>query len=688
VRGSNDMRESGESRARMFAIAAGLVALVAIAYSPAFSAEFLNYDDDALFTTNYAWRGLGPAQLAWIWRSDLMGHFVPLTWMSFGLDHALHGLSGPDYPEAGWYHATSVALHALGALAFFAVALKLIDVAALFTPGERVWSAALAATLWAVHPLRVESVVWLTERRDVMCGLFFLLALLAWLAWAEPRRVAARSKVESLAVGALTLAAIGAALAAIDVTESAGVSVRSVPSLVVAVCAWLASVALVARAESTPRRLAFAAASACMLLSLLGKATSMVLPVLLVVLDVWPLRRWRRAEVLALAIEKLPLVTLSIVIGRIAFSARRTGITLPLHTHSLQERMGQAFYGLCHYPAKTLAPIDLLPMYDFPRAMSLSDPRWFIPVIAVGVVSYKAFTLRKQLPAFTAAWCAYGVMIGPLLGLVQSGPQLVGDRYSYLACMPFTLLLSAIAVWFARGRRAAVVAIAIALTGAAAFATWRQASFWSTSARLWQRAHAIEPRSATNLMSMGGLRSLESERAGDPARALALLVEADDFYRRAFALDDDPLYLRSRSQVHTRMSDVDVEHSEQHLQEALDLSGRALALAQQKNVLTPEYRLDYGTDLLNVGRLDEGIEHLQWFVGKRPQSSRGLLNLGGALVLAGRAEEALAHLNRACELEPNDPRPWSELGRAYQALGRAQEAAAAVEHAQRLGARH
>ena len=248
----------------------------------------------------------------------------------------------------------------------------------------------------------------------------------------------------------------------------------------------------------------------------------------------------------------------------------------------------------------------------------------------------------------------------------------------------FTLLLSAVAVWFARGRRATVFAIAVALTCASAFATWRQASFWSDSTSLWERAYSLEPRSPTNLKSMGGLRSLASERTDDPARALALLGEAEAFYQRALALDDDPEFLRSLSQVQSRMSAVDVEHSEQHLNNALDLSGRALVLAQQKNVLVPEYRLDYGTDLLNVGRLDEGIEHLQWFVEMRPQSSRGLLNLGGALVLAGRAEEALAYLDRACALEPGDPRPWSELARAYENLGRAQESAAAAAHAAQL----
>jgi len=641
-----------------------------------------------LFTSNAAWRGLGAAQLEWMGRTNLMGHYIPLTWITFGVDYALHGLNGPNYAEAGAYHATNVGLHALGSLAFFALALKLLDVAALFTPRERIWSAALAASLWAVHPLRVESVVWLTERRDVLCGLFFVLALLAWLAWAEPRRVATRSNAASVGVAMFAVIAVGAALFALDLSSPAGLSVRSLPLLAGAVCAWLASIALVARTESAPRRLAFAAANLCLLLSLGSKASSMVLPILLVVLDFWPLRRWRRADLPALVTEKLPLLALAVVAGRIAFWAQRTGVTFPLHAHPLSERVAQAFYGLCYYPAKTLGPFDLLPMYDFPRTFSWTEMRWIVPVCAVGIVTYKAFSLRRQLPALLASWCAFGVMIAPVLGLVQSGPQLVADRYSYLACMPFTLVLSAVAVWFARGRPRAVAAVAIALVAASAVATWRLAGVWSTSSSLWEHAYSIAPGSTTNLMSMGALRSLASDRAGDPARALELLGEADAFYERAFALDEDPLFLRSRSQVHTRMSDVDVEHSQQHLSEALDLSQRALVLAQQKGVLTPEYRLDFGTDLLNAGRLDEGIEHLQWFVEMRPQSLRGLLNLGGALALAGRAEEALGYLDRACSLEPRDPRPWSELARAYEALGRGQDAAAAAARAKELGAQH
>src|SRR5439155_18852112 len=149
--------------------------LVLVAFSPALRAGFVLWDDDAYFLHNPYYRGLGPAQLRWM-IPDMSVHYMPLTWLTHGLDYVLWGMR-----PAG-YHAVNVGLHALAAVIAYFVARRVL--AAAVGPvqaGALRAGAAVAALIFAVHPLRVESVAWITERRDVLCGVFFLLAVLCYL---------------------------------------------------------------------------------------------------------------------------------------------------------------------------------------------------------------------------------------------------------------------------------------------------------------------------------------------------------------------------------------------------------------------------------------------------------------------------------------------------------------------------
>ena len=156
-----------------------IVALVVLAFWPAFSAGFLDWDDDRNFTDNTAYRGLSAQHLAWMATTHHMGPYQPLSWWTLGVDYTLWGM------DPRGYHATNVLLHALTALAFYALALRLLPLCwkGANVPGGRAvqLAAAAAALLFALHPLRCESVVWVTERRDVLSGVFFVLTLWAWL---------------------------------------------------------------------------------------------------------------------------------------------------------------------------------------------------------------------------------------------------------------------------------------------------------------------------------------------------------------------------------------------------------------------------------------------------------------------------------------------------------------------------
>src|SRR5215471_10497081 len=142
------------------------------AFAPALRAGFVSWDDPLTVTDNYAIRGFTAQDLHWMVTTSRAGHYQPLSWLSLALDHAVYGLSAPDFPEASGFHATNLLLHAAGALALFAFAQALYARAGgrIASSGARaiVVAAALAALLHAVHPLRAESVCWVTERRDVL----------------------------------------------------------------------------------------------------------------------------------------------------------------------------------------------------------------------------------------------------------------------------------------------------------------------------------------------------------------------------------------------------------------------------------------------------------------------------------------------------------------------------------------
>jgi len=283
------------------------------------------------------------------------------------------------------YHLTNVLLHAASAVVFYFVALRLLRVAP--GAGGRVLRAgALAAALFfAIHPLRVESVAWATERRDVLSGLWFLLTILTYL-------------------------------------KAAG-------------------------SDGARRRGWLAGSVACFVLSAMSKAIVMTLPVVLIVLDVYPLRRlparwreWTAPTARSVWWEKAPYVAVGIVTGVIAQHAVRSYGDM-IAALPLENRVAVALYGLAFYVWKTFIPIMIAPMYQL---LANQDP-YDGPMLAsaAGVIGLTAVLvgLRRRWPAGLAVWISYVVLVAPVSGIIQSGPQLVAARYSYLPGLGLALLI-------------------------------------------------------------------------------------------------------------------------------------------------------------------------------------------------------------------------------------------------------
>ncbi len=685
TRGARDRPR--EQRLLPVLVALLVAAVVLAAFAPALRAGFLNWDDPQNLLGNPHFRGFSREHLAWMLTTSWLGPYQPLSWLSLAVDHALWGLSGPEtYPEAGRYHLTSVLLHA-GATAVFACFAARLFARALpsATPRARWLAAALAGLLFGAHPLRAESVAWVTERRDVLSGLFLALALSTWTGWVGPR-AGARANTKRLALAALgSAAAAGAFFLSVDLSRSDALSLRrgGQAGLVAGAVLLALSAQLAARAEEgAPRARRFHLALLWFLLSLLSKGTSLTVPLALLVLDAWPFGRLEGAtasrsicrRAADLVLEKSPWFALSAVFGALAVwgqSAQGTAL-VSWTDHTLGERLVQCLYGLAWYPWKTLAPLALVPIVELPPKLSLAEPRFLAAAVAVAVAAPTLLALRRRGPAAVVSLLAFAILIAPVLGLTQAGPQLVADRYSYVSCLPFAALgAGSLAVLAQRRPRIGRAVLLFGAVWALALGTltFRQASFWRSSEALWEHALAANPRGPAAHQFLGIVRRDQGLSERDPARKRERFHEARALFERGMELGQAPSFLSYQRDVHVTLAGLEPEARAEHAERAIECSRRSLEAARRLGRAPFEARLDHAQLLLAFERAPEAVRMLMRLAQERPQRAEAWSLLGHARLAVGQAEDAIAALEEALRLDPAPAATWLALARASAAHG-------------------
>jgi len=595
-----------------------LVALVVVAvFSPALQNDFVTWDDDRNFVNNAQYRGLGSAQLQWMWTTSHMGHYIPLTWMTFGLDYVLWGM------EPTGYHLTNVLIHAANAVLAFFLILRLLSLS-LPTAARNARALAVSATVgalvFAVHPLRVESVAWVTERRDVLCGLFGLATLLAYLR----AQMAAERRWYRLSIGLY----------------------------------------------------------ACALLS---KSMAVPLSVVLLVVDAYPLRRiggsvgWWSPAARRVYVEKIPFLVLAGATSIVAFAALFTlDNAATLDEVGVVDRLALSAYGLAFYLWKTLLPIRLTPLYEahgFLVASALSAG-------VVLAVTTLAVVLRRRFPALVAVWATYVLMLLPVLGIFQNGPQIAADRYTYLATLPLTVLgCGAVAVGWRRWRdspaRATVVAVAvIGVVAALGALTWKQVHVWRDSETLWRHVVALDPGSAVGHSNLGAVL----ERDGKIAAAI-------DEFQQALRINPrfapphrnwgNALVRQGRFEEaiehYTAALRIDPDDADAHNNLGAALIRHAEPVEMLKSYFQLMAALSYDQEVGRVSDrhadLVEAIEHFRQALRIRPDYAAAHANWGLALEKQGREREAQEHFEEARRLASvtvSPKRTWRRLGTSKQ----------------------
>jgi len=564
------------NRGGLAAIAPALVGLATLlVFLPALGNQFVNWDDDLNLVSNPHFRGLGWDQLRWMFTSTLGGHYIPVTWLSFGLDYVVWGMR-----PAG-YHATSVVLHTANAILFYFVARLLLRSAVQAGERERALGAAAAALLFSLHPLRVESVAWATERRDVLMGFFALLCVTAYL------RAADRGRPGALHGG------------------------------------W------------------YWTAVGLFGLALLSKSVVVGLPVVLLLLDVYPLRRSATEAdkgggrtLFRLALEKIPFVLLAAAVGVVTltvYSGHR--LMTPLETLGVLQRLAVSAYSLAFYLWKTVAPWPLSPLYTLFHPVVPSSATYLVPSAVVIAVTLAAILGYRRWSAGLIVWASYVVLLAPVVGILHSGAQVTADRYTYLSCAPWAILGGAGVAWCRQAARSGRLSrpVGTAAIGAAAViivtfagATIRQIGVWRDSVTLWTHAVSVEPESIRPVFYLGWA-----------------LTEAGRF-------DDARAHFeRALKRVPDHLSDLEAQ-IELHL-----------GIVEQR-----------------AGRPGPAERYFREALVHDPTHAVAIIRLGTVLLEQGRAAEADAAWTGAAELEPRwDRYQLWELGQAIEQVPIAHAAA-------------
>ena len=418
------------------AVMAGLVTFVV--YLPALQNGFVSWDDNFYIYENDHIRHLNGEFFRWAFSEFYASNWHPLTWLSHAVDYAVWGL------DPAGHHLSNNLLHSINTLLVTILAYRLLEVVFISGSGPFMDKSDLPAIalitglLFGLHPLHVESVAWISERKDLLCAFFYLSSLLFYL------RLRGGLKVSE--------------------------SFRN-PN-------YLASLALFA-------------------LALMSKPMAVSLPLVLLLLDglrgdAFAQGRWRDN-----LLAKAPFFILALASAVVTIAAQKSGHAISsLEEVPLFDRLWVASYALIAYLQKMLWPLDLLPYYAYPKSVEWSSPRYLGAALLVLLITLASVLSARRQRGWVVAWGYYLITLMPVLGIVQVGSQLMADRYTYLPSITPFMLLALLLVWLlrlaCRPFRSAVLYLAslsvitVVVMGLLSSLTQQQIRIWKDGETLWR----------------------------------------------------------------------------------------------------------------------------------------------------------------------------------------------------------
>ena len=567
-----------------------------LAFRPAFEKDFsfVNLDDNRyVYDNGHVTQGLTRETVAWAFTSLEYDNWHPLTWLSLMLDRQIFGPE--SLPQPWGYHCTNILIHAINVLVLFM---------ALWRMTSALWPSLLVAVLFGLHPLRAESVAWISERKDVLSGLFFLLTVWAYAAYANHNRSWARYGLVIL----------------------------------------------------------------FFIVGLMAKPMLVTLPLLLVLLDYWPLGRvesgwWTvggkgpnqppttvhrppSTSFVRLVVEKIPLLVLALASSVVTMIAQQ-GAMKVIDTITFRMRLENALVSYAAYIGEIFYPVGLAPLYPFPE----HGVPW--PKIAAAAIVLAAITAlvvrRRAWPWLPVGWLWYLITLLPVIGLVQVGVQAMADRYTYLPHIGLYIMLAWTAEeltvnlpsrrWFWTAGLVLLIPILIQLTAA-------QTATWKDSETLWTSALKANPEIALAENNLGYI--VEHRGQFDEA-----------FKHYLHAVEIRPRYV----EAHINLGNMYMIKGQ--TDEALKHYRAAIAIR-------PDFELSYanlGTGLLARGELAEAEAAFRTALERDPQYVEAYWKLGSVLCQQKKFREGIAALRKAVEIAPGYSAAWQTLAQSADAGG-------------------
>jgi len=568
-------------------ISALLVIAVFAGYWQTLHFGFVNYDDPDYVSANpHVRAGLSADSVGWAFGHSFAGNWFPLTWLSHMLDFELFGLDG------GMHHLTSVLIHALAAVLLFAALRRMTGAQ---------WPSAMVAAMFALHPLHVESVAWIAERKDVLSGFFWMLTLYAYAGYA-----------------------------------------------------------------ARPGRMRYAFTLLAFCCGLMAKPMVVTLPLVLMLLDYWPLKRGVRV------FEKGPFLVLSAAVCVVTYVVHReVGATATLNIFPLAARVENALVSYAVYIGKMFWPSHLAVFYPYSRQSLL------VPAIGAGIGLAGVTTLATRRAYLLVGWLWYLVTLGPVIGLVQVGAQARADRYTYIPMVGLSIAVVWGAAEILEAWPQARMVLAYAVCGAGLVLTWIQVGYWQDGVSLFR--HAVDVTSDNDLARFNLAAALDERGEGaEAARQLEAAVEIEPKFAAARAelgqllakqgrLPEALVQLRTAAglqpadaSIHSRLGTVLGEAGNER---------EAAAEFQEAIRLDPDNvdaHFNLGISLAHEERIAEAAREFQETVRLRPEDAYARFNLGISLAKMGRIGEAVGQLSEAVRIAPGLPGAREALDQAME----------------------
>ena len=563
--------QTDTKHAAFWPILVALIGVTAAVFFPVLTFESTNYDDpNYVFENPPVLGGLTGAGVKWAFTTGHAANWHPITWLSHMTDVELFGR------KTGAHHGVSLVLHCVNVGLVFALICKLTGA---------LWRSAFVAALFAIHPLHVESVAWISERKDVLSALFGLLTLLAYTQFAQ-----------------------------------------ALPD------------------QKAKRKLSYTFALVLFALGLMSKPMLVSLPLIMLLLDLWPLKRTTFAlctnSLRQLFIEKIPFVVLAAASCVATLMVQgRGGAVRSLETLSLFDRLANAAIACVLYLGKIFWPAKLAAFYPMPADYSLLNVTGAV-VVLIGVSVWVLFSATRA-PHRLVGWFWFLIMLAPVIGVVHVGMQQMADRYTYLPLIGFSILVTwegTMLMSRSPAGKPIAIAAAILVVVACAAKTRNQVLVWRNSETLFRHALAVTEK---NYLAHNNL--------GYHFFTQGKINEAIAEYQAAIAVN--PGYTDAHSNLgRTLASQGRYPEAVGHLEAVL----RVLP----NDVIAHN---NLGNTLAILGRHEEAIEHFRAALAVKPDHTAAHNNWALSALELGRAGEAIEHFRSALQLKPDFVEAMSNL---------------------------